>query len=543
MIESLPQKRVDAPFIYYGRSYAKALADTIGGPILHILPCHKKKYTRHGTCEINGFGSVNPLVVFGSPLNGCNLQMAVLSMGNEIFSAWVNESVLLCSIDFAIGVHHFLSLEHEIDDPVDFLGRPIARKTGLYLDGLAKDPVVERLAEVFTALCCSVAVKADVPLLRKAKWPGQYQFCVPLSHDIDVVRKYTIRGIVRELLSINKVLLHEGKKNAIETIGRMFRALINHNADPYWNLNEVAKLDQSFGAKSSFFFLAGDRDTVLHKHRIVGNYGKRTTAVSSLIPELVKEDFEIGLHGAYISHSKLDVLRKEKNRLQVDCSEPIMGIRQHFLLYDKFVTPHVQKSCKFVYDSSVGYRDFCGYRSGNGCPYSLFETSEQENDNLIEIPIIVMDSALQLETGSEMERATSTLMHLLNECRQGGSCLTLLWHNTSFNQNLTFDLAKLYTTALNFACTHKGWLTSLREVRDWWEQRRKAKVDIQLLRDENTALVNTRKDDRVPVEIFVPSSLFERIKIRSTDGEKLEFMHTGNPRNDWDVGKWLKILP
>ena len=81
-------------------------------------------------------------------------------------------------------------------------------------------------------------------------------------------------------------------------------------------------------------------------------------------------------------------------RLKVCLNGTCNGIRQHFLLFDKDRTPFEQLKAGFQYDSTLGYRDICGYRCGTGFPYSWFNLFMDGNDNFLEVPLIVMDSSM-----------------------------------------------------------------------------------------------------------------------------------------------------
>ncbi|HEX3000448.1 MAG TPA: hypothetical protein VHR86_09470, partial [Armatimonadota bacterium] len=79
--------------------------------------------------------------------------------------------------------------------------------------------------------------KTGTPLLHIPRWPGSAPLAIFLSHDVDMVRKWTRKRIGYELLLSARELLRMNTARLESTLASVREAL--RGRDPYWNYDEL----------------------------------------------------------------------------------------------------------------------------------------------------------------------------------------------------------------------------------------------------------------------------------------------------------------
>ena len=97
------------------------------------------------------------------------------------------------------------------------------------------------------------------------------------------------------------------------------------------------------------------------------------------------------MHASIESASDESILVKEKENLEKYLCCKVSRIRQHWLKYHEDITLNVQEKY-FKYDSTIGWNDRIGFRSGCASCYRLYDHVNQKASKLYEIPQIIMDS-------------------------------------------------------------------------------------------------------------------------------------------------------
>ncbi len=115
----------------------------------------------------------------------------------------------------------------------------------------------------------------------------------------------------------------------------------------------------------------------------------------------------------------------------------------HYLRWEHPTTLRALNDAGMAYDSSLGYADWPGFRSGTCFEYPAFDPVVYEPLSLRIRPLIAMDTTilephyLGLGTG---ESAEQKLELLKRSCQAVGGCFTLLWHNCQFEKQAEREL-------------------------------------------------------------------------------------------------------
>lgn len=236
---------------------------------------------------------------------------------------------------------------------------------------------------------------------------------VTLSHDVDKIRSFDKWTIARRIYKISSFIL----KRQLQMIPAELSRFIS-TRNKYNDIHEMMKMEDDYGYRSTFYFLIGRG----------GRYGARYSLndVKSIMIEMDKYGWEVGLHLNYYSWHDEERIRLEKNAIEDILGHSIKGCRVHYLHFDDETIEKMQK-VGFIYDASVGFADDIAFRAGVAAPYYYFEAGDRLKYNrIVEIPISYMDCA-GYQKGWNNNDCESKIRELID--RHGkNATLSFLWH-------------------------------------------------------------------------------------------------------------------
>ena len=289
---------------------------------------------------------------------------------------------------------------------------------------------------------CEVSESLISRGLLNIEWPERAPFAVVLTHDIDFPRMGKTYALATALKA-----LHYGKFS--ESIKRVV-GVFSKSLDPFVNYRMIMDIESRFNAKSTFFFLVDDK----------------LNEMADEIGSIVDRGWEVGLHTGYFSYDDPLKISNEKSTLEKISGIRVKGVRNHFL---RFSTPRTWEilSQFFEYDSTYGYADHVGFRNGMCHPFKP-STLDGKTISIWEIPLTVMDTTFYKYMDADVREAFEWVKLLAEKVRKVNGVITILWHNTTFDELMYGEYAKLYRTLLRFFREQKAWLTSCGELYDYW---------------------------------------------------------------------------
>ena len=313
---------------------------------------------------------------------------------------------------------------------------------------------------------------------KKPQWPENKPFAVCLTHDVDDVSYFSLRQILRPFTTP-----FSGLQNRQDKIKRLLKLGFNvlrvcknqFSSDPLHCYERWLKIEEESGAKSTFFFWPGWKNVTKHhvtdpiydlKDHVV--FDGNNCTVAEMIQEIHRRRWEIGLHPSWYAYNDVDELKRQKEALEKALGHQIYSIRQHCLHYDIRVTPGVHSAAGFKYDSTLGFNDNIGFRFGTCYPWKLFDLESKKELPILEIPLIVQDTAmLNPSKGMRIDSkmALRYIILIAEEVEKVGGVLTLIWHP---NEIINRESRTLYLRTLNYLREKNAWITSLKEVGSWW---------------------------------------------------------------------------
>lgn len=286
------------------------------------------------------------------------------------------------------------------------------------------------------------------------EYPDDRKFAICLTHDVDEIFPPPSHALLSSLYLLKGFRI-EGLKR------ELFWRRRGQNHSPYWNFGDIMALEERYGAKSTFFFLAADRDIRRFRYDI--------ETLGEELGSIADGGWEVGLHGGYYAYDSLEEMVKEKRRLEKALGRKIAGYRNHYLRFKVPVTWELLAKAGFKHDSTLGFADAVGFRNGMCHPFRPFNLEADRYVDILEIPLCVMDMALYSSIAKfNSVNAWEAMDRLMNAAEECGGVLTVLWHNNMFNCPFREPLCRLYEKILAEGQRRRAWLTSAEEIRRWW---------------------------------------------------------------------------
>lgn len=364
---------------------------------------------------------------------------------------------------------------------------------GYEIDRLSEEPAPERPAPHAETHPLQKSGRLREPVLDQegrtndVRWPDDSEFAVCLTHDVDHVsahspRQHIRRGLLRAVERLRnddpEAVPRSGASEAIKGIAggtiRSARAATARGPDPYHRWEDWLELERSVGARSTFFVLperTGTRHVTDAEYRyddpIV--FEGRRRPLSEVLHTVSDRGWEIGLHGAWYSYDDAEEMRSQREQVEAVVDEPVQSVRQHWLHHDVRTTPIAQEKAGLRYDSTLGPKGGVGFRFGTSRPWRLRDPTDGSPLDLIEIPLVVQDTALFDEKylGLSEDEGVQLVLDLADRVAAVGGVLTLNWHNVADGTRWS-----AYQRILRQLSGRGAWFGTVEEVGDWWYEQK-----------------------------------------------------------------------
>ncbi len=285
----------------------------------------------------------------------------------------------------------------------------------------------------------------------RVSYPGQKKFAICLTHDIDDIYPTLFHRFLSGIWCLIKPDLNALKDYCFCNIKR---------ESPYINFQKIIELEKKYNAKSTFFFMATERDPKRFRYNIED--------LADQLEFIIRNDCEIGLHGGYYSYNDIEAVKNEKSRLENVLGKSVIGYRNHYLKFQIPRTWEILEECGFKYDSTYGFTDAVGFRNGMCHPFRPYHIQRLQWMNIYEFPLHVMECAM-FDSLNPL-KAWKKVSRLLDQAELCKGVLTILWHNNVFGSLYREQWAALYEKVLQYGRDKDAWMTSGEEIWKWWTE-------------------------------------------------------------------------
>ena len=239
-----------------------------------------------------------------------------------------------------------------------------------------------------------------------------------ITHDIDAPYRYlTLKAEISEVA--NSLWSQEGKYKSFDDLKRYISFLLGISADPYDVFDYIIKMEEKRNIKSTYFILSWPENRWGLKKR---KYARQLQTLKAL-------GNEIALHPSYNNYSNSLEVESEKDSLTILSGVMPEGTRNHFLRFDLPDAYERFEKLGFLYDSTLGFAEREGFRAGICTPFKPFNVNNRRVVDLIEIPLVVMDSTLINYRGFRPDEALETIKELVDNVNKVQGTIVFNWHN------------------------------------------------------------------------------------------------------------------
>lgn len=389
-------------------------------------------------------------------------------------------------------------------------GYDLFEEVRLLLSGQPIEQAPIPTLDIHIAILRDVILREGIAILEIPPVPAGYSFSVCLTHDIDFVGirnhkwDHTVLGFLyRATFGATRSLLL--RKISFGRFLDCWRAalslpfvLLGWKADFWEPFAWYLRVEENLPA--TYFVIpfkrrAGDR--------VSGRRGyRRATAydigdIKEWIDVIRSSGNEVGVHGIDAWHS-VEKGRAELTRIAKFTGESEIGIRVHWLLRDAHTTETIENS-GFAYDSTEGYNETIGYYAGTSQVYRPLGTN-----TLLEVPMHIQDGAIFFphRLGLSEQEATQRCREMIENTRNHGGVLTVLWHDRSHGPERFWG--DFYIQLVQTLKASNAWFGTASQVVDWFRRRRGVRFE-QLA--DNRVVVSfpgeVRKESNPPLQLRI----------------------------------------
>lgn len=245
------------------------------------------------------------------------------------------------------------------------------------------------------------------------------------THDIDFLFRFpsfvkSVKTIAGDLFKRKSLLL------SCKSLSSYMKSLRDFRCDPYASaVYELFKVSVENKLDSYFYFKS------LRSKDSDFTYNILSPKSRECIKDLLSQGGAVGLHGGLYSFADKVIFAMEKYRMETVCEREVAAVRQHFLKFDVRKTPQIWQECGIRSDSSLGFPEREGFRCGTCHPYPLYDIENDCALEVVEHPLIVMDTTLFQYRKLTENEAFDSVRKLYDRCVSVEGDFVMLWHNTT----------------------------------------------------------------------------------------------------------------
>jgi len=369
---------------------------------------------------------------------------------------------LLFAADLIKATIRILSGEIEMTTGTDRFGRPNPPQ-----DSVISAPAVSFHFNLIENAVRYIYRKLGLPILSIPRWPGSAPMALFLSHDVDVVKKWTSKRLVYELYhSLSDILRFRGRR-LITTVESISNAL--NGQDPYWNYDELLFLESGNGFTSTWFFAPFGGKYDQRENDIDPVYRRKASEITSMIRRIVGNECELALHGTRDAFFDVKELKNQLESYECRIGFKLAGVRHHFLMFRHGKTLDAAAEAGFLYDATMGYSDRTGFRNGMASPFFPYPVTHPAG-KLVEIPLNFMDTMFIL-SDDEPEAIKRSITESYLYAKAAGGLFSVLIHPENMDPAEIPGLAQFYHSFIPRCRMDQARSMTGCELAQWWTAR------------------------------------------------------------------------
>jgi hypothetical protein len=274
---------------------------------------------------------------------------------------------------------------------------------------------------------------------------------IVLTHDVDAIAKtLAIRLKQTAFHSFNaaRSLLRGQIGESLSKLATAAKFLFSE--DDYWCFDRITALETTHGLRSHFNIYGGlggwqrtFQELLLDPAYSIANDPR----LKQQLQKMSAEGWTIGLHQSFNAWADAEQMQGERQRLEEALGFPVRSCRQHWLRFSWQKTWEAQQKAGFALDSTLGFNDRPGFRTGAALQYCPWCCKSRSSQNLQVLPMVLMDSHIyDYGNLSDPERNTQ-IAYWLDEIYAVHGTASVIWHQRVMSND--YGWATGYETLLS----------------------------------------------------------------------------------------------
>ncbi|MHB9029686.1 MAG: polysaccharide deacetylase family protein [Candidatus Latescibacterota bacterium] len=306
--------------------------------------------------------------------------------------------------------------------------------------------------------------KTGMPLLHISRWPESAPLVLFLSHDVDMVRKWTRKRIVYEFLLSSRDLFRFRGDRFRSTVTSFKESL--HGRDPYWNFDQILFMESGNGFRSTWFWAPFGEEFETRENDYDPVYHRKSSEITAMIRRLVDNDCEVAFHGTRGAFRDTKAFRRQIQFFESRLGFKFAGVRHHYLMFRHGQTFETASETGMLYDATLGFSDRPGYRNGIAAPFFPFPVTHQAG-KIVEIPLHFMDTVF-LHSGDGSESVIRRITETYLFAKAAGGMFSVLIHPGNMDSSEIPALSRFYHSFLNRCRLDRARSMTGVELAHWW---------------------------------------------------------------------------
>lgn len=306
--------------------------------------------------------------------------------------------------------------------------------------------------------------------VRGSPWPGNFQYCLLLTHDTDAAALGATGEIVANLAK--SVLRRDRRRFELAKLGWRYRSV--PEKDPMFTFPTWRRELSDLGVNSSFY-LSLVRTKKRDVHDVRSDVYHYTDSQLDTVRQMIDAGWEIGLHASIRSKTDLELLLSDKQRIERSFGVPVHGLRHHYWSLDwnaPYKTYRLHENAGFRYDLSMAWQDSVGLRAGTSLPFRPFDPERLRPLDLYVIPTAVLDDHVLLQ-GEGQCSISPEFAQIKQEVASVGGVLCLDWHTESASNLYPYEghAEVLLAEIRKIRDEGDAWVTTPWNLVQYWHKR------------------------------------------------------------------------
>ena len=314
--------------------------------------------------------------------------------------------------DIFAATFYFLSRYEEYMPHVkDHQGRFPASESLAFQEGFLETPIVDVWAYKFREILQKHYPQEILPL-RKFRTQNIISVTEAFS--------YKEKGIVRVFLGFLDDLINLRIKYVIDRV----RVVIGMKHDPFDNYSRIIKFLKKHKIPLKFMFQISDFSTFDR------NINPNRLEFQSLMKSMA-DYAEVGLQPGYYATQKVEILKKEKKRLENILKRPVesaLNNKYNLMLPEGYKN---MAELEFKNDYSLGYPEFYGFRAGTCTPFLFYDLNLEITTPLLLHPYALNNQATKFLKETEVE---GKVWKIMQSVKNVGGTLIAVFSNEDFSE-------------------------------------------------------------------------------------------------------------